>query len=32
MKKMFTKFYNALLSWSEVMYEYRKSSAIKHYY
>ena len=32
MKKMFAKFYGLLVSWGELLYEYRKSNAIKHYY
>jgi hypothetical protein len=32
MKKMFTKFYNFLLSWGEVLYEHRKANGTKNYY
>ena len=32
MKKIINAVYDGLIAWGELLYEYRKSNAIKHYY
>jgi len=32
MKKMFTKFYDFLINWGDMLYEYRKATGSKNYY